>query len=154
MVRMVWDGRDFESKPRPDLINLHSGHVDAALELAELTHMGPFGRRTLEVGDYLGIFDGPRLISMAGERFYSEPFREISGVCTHPDYQGQGFAKRLVVELLRRQLARDEIPFLHVMAENTVAREFYRRLGFRDYQDIPLRVISKAEQCSDLRQVD
>ena len=44
--------------------------------------------------------------------------REISGVCTHPEFQGRGLARRLVAELVRRELGRDQTPFLHVLRAN------------------------------------
>jgi predicted GNAT family acetyltransferase len=68
--------------------------------------------------------------------------REISGVCTHPDFQGQGYARRLMIKLVCRQLQRGETPFLHVMRDNTGARELYRRLGFVDYRESVVRVVS------------
>ena len=48
------------------------------------------------MGQYLGIFDGDRLVAMAGERMTLAGFVEVSAVCTHPDYRGRGYAKQLV----------------------------------------------------------
>jgi predicted GNAT family acetyltransferase len=112
------------------------------LALAELTHPGPFGLRTLELGDYFGCFEGERLIAMAGERSCAAGLREVSGVCTHPDFQGRGLARRLTAKLIRRQMLRGETPFLHVMSANAAARELYRRMGFRDYRESVVRVIA------------
>jgi predicted GNAT family acetyltransferase len=70
--------------------------------------------------------------------------REISGVCAHPDYHGRGLARRLVRKLVRAELARDERPFLHVMRDNANARRLYERLGFHDYREVAVRVVSKA----------
>jgi len=36
-----------------------------------------------------------RLIAMAGERMKVDGFTELSGVCTHPDFRGQGLAGAL-----------------------------------------------------------
>jgi predicted GNAT family acetyltransferase len=69
--------------------------------------------------------------------------REISGVCTHPDFQGRGLAQRLVLKLVRRQMQRGEIPFLHVMRENARARALYERMGFRNYRESVVRVITR-----------
>lgn len=93
----------------------------AALELATLTHPGPFGPRTLEPGEYFGPFAGPRLIAMAGERMQAGSFREISGVCTDPEFQGRDHARRLMVKPIRRQLLRGQTPFLPVMRDNVAA---------------------------------
>ena len=89
------------------------------LALALLTKPGPFGPRTIELGEYFGYFDdGDRLIAMAGERMAAAGLHEISGVCTHPEHQGRGLARRLMLKLIRRQLLRGETPFLHVMRAN------------------------------------
>jgi predicted GNAT family acetyltransferase len=98
--------------------------------------------RTIEMGAYFGCFDGGRLVAMAGERTTAGPYREISGVCTHPDHQGRGHAKRLMQKVIQRQLARGEIPFLHVMSANQAAHDFYLRMGFRDYGETVVRVVT------------
>ena len=69
--------------------------------------------------------------------------REISGVCTHPDFQGRGFARRLMSKLIRRQMQRQETPFLHVMRANRTAHGLYERMGFRDYRESVVRVVSR-----------
>jgi predicted GNAT family acetyltransferase len=68
--------------------------------------------------------------------------REVSGVCTHPHFQGRGLARRLVTKLIARQVARGETPFLHVMRENAAAHALYERMGFRDYRETVVRVVS------------
>jgi predicted GNAT family acetyltransferase len=79
---------------------------------------------------------------MAGERLYAGTLREVSGVCTHPDFQGRGLARRLMIVLLRRQIARGEKPFLHVMRDNVGAHGLYQRMGFRDWRECAVRVLS------------
>jgi predicted GNAT family acetyltransferase len=114
------------------------------LDLVALTQPGPFGPRTIELGEYFGCFDGPRLVAMAGERMFAGSFREVSGVCTHPDFQGRGLARRLMHKLIRRELQRDEIPFLHVMKANAGAQQMYQRMGFRVHQEQLVRVLSRS----------
>ena len=125
-----------------EAIPLGPQHAPQALELATLTNPGPFGPRTIELGDYFGFFEGERLVAMAGERMHAGPLREVSGVCTHPDHQGKGYARRLMNKVIMHQLRRQQIPFLHVMSSNERARELYQRLGFRDYRETVVRVIS------------
>jgi ribosomal protein S18 acetylase RimI-like enzyme len=143
MVRMAWQG----DAPQPDAslaaVPLGRSHVEAAMELAALTKPGPFGPRTLEMGDYVGVFDDGRLVAMAGERTRTADAREVSGVCTHPDFQGRGLARRLMELLIARQLARGERPFLHVMSANTGARGLYERMGFRTDAECVVRVIAR-----------
>lgn len=144
MFRMVWDGSPPERDDAPDAVPLDPArHAVQALELATLTHPGPFGPRTLELGDYFGLFEGPRLVAMAGERMLAGTLREISGVCTDPEFQGRGHARRLMGKLIRRQLQRGDTPFLHVMRDNVAAHLFYRRLGFRDVKEPTVRVVSR-----------
>jgi len=118
--------------------------VAQMVALAERMRPGPFAARTHELGCYYGVFDGGRLVAMAGERMAAGPFREISGVCTHPDFQGRGHARRLVARLVREEIARGETPILHVMKDNAPARRVYERMGFRHHQDVQIRVVSRA----------
>jgi GNAT superfamily N-acetyltransferase len=127
---------------RLEAIRLDATHAEAALELVGLTHPGPFAARTPELGEYYGLFDGDRLIAMAGERMHAAPLREISGVCTHPHYQGRGLARQLMNKVIRLQLARGQWPFLHVMSANAGARKLYETMGFRHHQQLPVRVIT------------
>jgi len=143
MFRMVWAGIAPAMDEAAEAVQLDQQHAAAALELATLTRPGPFGPRTIELGDYFGCFVGPRLVAMAGERMHAGGFREISGVCTHPDFQGQGFARRLMVKLIGRQTKRGETPFLHVMRDNVWAHRLYKRMGFRNYSEPAVRVISR-----------
>ena len=143
MFKMIWEAAIPEDNAAPDAVPLGPEHAAQALALAELTRPGPFGLRTIELGDYFGVFDGERLIAMAGERMHAGALREISGVCTHPDHQGRGLARRLMLKLIRRQMQRHETPFLHVMSSNVGARQLYERMGFRNYKESVVRVVSR-----------
>ena len=143
LFKMAWAGPMPEDDATLAAIPLGPAHVPQAMALAALTKPGPFGPRTLELGDYFGCFDDGRLVAMAGERLHSGPWREISGVCTHPDFQGRGLARRLLNLLLRRQLQRGETPFLHVARENEGAHQLYRRMGFRDHLESVVRVVAR-----------
>lgn len=125
------------------IVRLGGAHVALAMALAERTRPGPFGPRTIELGDYFGIFDGCELVAMAGERMEAGAFREISGVCTDPAYQGRGFARALVAHLARRQRGRGQRSFLHVMAANAGARSLYESLGFECRREIHVRVVTR-----------
>ncbi len=142
MFRMVWSAPTPDADAAPDAIALRPEHAGQALELATLCRPGPFGPRTIELGEYFGYFDGERLVAMAGERMQAAGLREISGVCTHPDYQGRGLARKLMAKLVHRQMARDETPFLHVMRANDAAHQLYLRMGFEDYLESVVRVVS------------
>ena len=80
---------------------------------------------------------------MAGERMCAGDLHEVSGICTHPDFQGRGLARKLTLKLVRRQMQRGKTPFLHVMSHNTPARALYEKLGFRNYCETVVRVVQK-----------
>jgi ribosomal protein S18 acetylase RimI-like enzyme len=105
--------------------------VPEMVALAELTKPGPFGTRTRELGQYLGIRQNKRLVAMAGERLHLPGFTEVSAVCTHPEFQGRGYARELMSILMRKIMQRGETPILHVRQENVSAIHLYEKLGFR-----------------------
>lgn len=142
MFRMVWDAGAPPLDEAREAIALGPEHAPQALELAAVTRPGPFGLRTIELGEYFGCFAGERLVAMAGERMHAGSLREISGVCTHPDFQGRGLAGRLMRKIIRRQMQREQTPFLHVMRDNASARQLYERMGFRNYCETVVRVIA------------
>lgn len=104
--------------------------VPAMLVLTALTKPGPFLSETINFGNYIGIYDNEKLISMAGERLHPENFTEISAVCTDPDYLGKGYAAHLMTEAAERIIENGRTPFLHVRKDNTRAISMYERLGF------------------------
>lgn len=144
MFKMIWDARAPGEDAAPDAVRLRPEHAAQAVELAKLTNPGPFGIRTPELGEYFGYFDGGRLIAMAGERMCAGDLHEVSGICTHPDFQGRGLARKLTLKLVLRQLRRGKRPFLHVMSHNAPARVLYAKMGFRDYRETVVRVVSRA----------
>ncbi|HYF20959.1 MAG TPA: GNAT family N-acetyltransferase, partial [Ramlibacter sp.] len=77
------------------------------------------------------------------ERLQAGVLREVSAVCTDPGQQGRGLAGELVRAVVRGQLARGEVPFLHVMAANTGAIALYRKLGFETVRTVPVRVVAR-----------
>src|SRR6266446_3025164 len=66
LLQMVYDGRE-TSTSEVEMEELNEANVSEMFELAELTKPGPFGRRTHEMGTYLGIRSGGRIVAMTGE---------------------------------------------------------------------------------------
>lgn len=108
------------------------GEADAAdmLALATLTVPGPFFEKTHQLGDFIGVKQDGRLVAMAGERMRPSGFTEVSGVCTHPDHRGHGYASALMRVVTQRILERGEQAFLHVYAAHTATIALYETLGF------------------------
>ncbi len=142
MELMVWAGGT-PVEEAIEAVPLGTAHADQMVELAKLTKPGPFGPRNLELGGYLGCFEQDRLVAMAGERMRAGHWREVSAICTHPDWQGRGLARRLVQRIVAAQLRRGEMPFLHVMSANEGAVRLYKQLGFAMHRTCAVRVVGK-----------
>jgi ribosomal protein S18 acetylase RimI-like enzyme len=143
MFKMIWDAPAPDEDAAPDAVMLKPEHASQALQLARLTNPGPFGIRTPELGDFFGYFEDGRLIAMAGERTEAPGLREVSGICTHPEFQGRGLARKLTLKLIRRHMQRGLRTYLHVMGNNTNARQLYAKMGFRDHLETTVRVIRR-----------
>ncbi len=111
--------------------------------LVALTKPGPFAERTHELGDFVGVKLGDRVVAMTGERMKPHGFTEVSGVCTLPEYRGRGYAGALIHAVAARILARGEVPFLHVSATNAGAIAVYRSLGFTVRHTLQLTVLTR-----------
>nr|WP_243408016.1 GNAT family N-acetyltransferase [Frankia canadensis] len=122
---------DLIAAPDGEAVRLGPDDVEDILALIERTRPGPFQARTIELGTYLGIRRGGRLVAMAGERLHPPGWTEISAVCTDPAVRGQGLATRLVRAVAAGIRERGETPFLHTAADNTGAIRLYEHLGFR-----------------------
>ena len=142
-LQMVFEGEVPADFADEELLPLTEQHVPQMLELTQLTNPGPFIERTIEFGHYRGIFDGDKLVAMAGQRLNPTPYAEISAVCTHPDYLGRGYAGKLLLNQAQRIKAASEIPFLHVKSENERAINVYEKLGFVTRKEMSFYVLRK-----------
>jgi ribosomal protein S18 acetylase RimI-like enzyme len=129
----------------PPITELAASHLPDMLALTALVYPHYFRPRTPAMGRYLGIYDGPVLAAMAGERMGFNGYQEISAVCTHPDYTGRGYAQRLVAELSNSSFDAGRIPFLHVSNENARAKSLYERLGYVQRIDIALWAVKRLD---------
>ncbi len=118
-------------------------HIPQMLELTALTKPGPFLQRTIEFGNYFGIFINGRLAAMAGQRMHPLPYMEVSAVCTHPDFRGKGYAKALMLHVMKIILDNSFIPFLHVLTSNTSAFKLYESIGYRTRKELFVDMIQR-----------
>jgi GNAT superfamily N-acetyltransferase len=128
-VRMV--AEEVAAAPAREAVRLTTADVPEMLDLVARTEPGPFRKRTIELGTYLGIRREGRLVAMAGERLRPPGWTEISAVCTDEDYRGQGLATTLVLALVHEIRGRGEQALLHASAANKTAVRLYERMGFR-----------------------
>jgi ribosomal protein S18 acetylase RimI-like enzyme len=112
------------------IIELREADAPAMQELAKRADPGPFAPRTRELGTYLGIHDGERLVAMAGERLRLPGWIEISAVAVDKEYRGRGFGRALSGALVARIRAAGQMPFLHVYPDNKAAFALYKAMGF------------------------
>ena len=122
------------------------GDADAAemLALATMTEPGPFFAETHCMGHFIGVRDNGRLVAMAGQRMRVPGFIEVSGVCTHPDHRGRGYAGKLMRVLIDRIIADGDAAFLHVYPDNEGAIGLYETLGFRFRARMSFTTLSRA----------
>jgi predicted GNAT family acetyltransferase len=109
---------------------LTTDDVPEMLELVKRTEPGPFEVRTIELGTFVGIRDGGKLVAMAGERIRPLGYTEVSGVCTDTDYRGRGLAGTLVRAVVANIAAAGNVAILHTRADNVGAIRLYEQLGF------------------------
>ena len=124
-----------------DLELLTDADAPEMLALALLTEPGPFLPRTHRMGRFLGIRRQGRIAAMAGERMRFAGHTEVSGVCTHPDFRGQGLARRLSAAVTAAIQQRGDQAFLHAWTTNTPAITLYRSLGFELRADVQVAVL-------------
>ena len=119
------------------IVPLSESNRADVLALTALVYPHYFRARTMELGRYFGIYREGRLAAMIGERLGTDRHQEISAVCTHPDFVGQGHARRLLAWLSNDVLARGRLPFLHVSRDNDRAMRLYEQNGYQLRRTIP-----------------
>lgn len=129
----------------PEMIELGETHRADVLELTALVYPHYFRQRTMDMGRYFGIYQEGRLAAMIGERMGTETARELSAICTHPDFLGRGYARRLTAMLTNDTLARGALPFLHVSYENPRAKSLYDQMGYRVRRDVAFSSLRRSQ---------
>jgi len=114
----------------PEVVELSEAQRPDVLALTALVYPHYFRPRTMELGRYFGIYQDGRLAAIIGERLGTDAEQEISAVCTHPDFTGRGYARRLLALLSNDNLERGRTPFLHVSQQNHRAMRLYEQVGY------------------------
>jgi ribosomal protein S18 acetylase RimI-like enzyme len=129
----------------PDVIELSAAHRADVLALTTLVYPHYFRQRTMEMGRYFGIYQDGHLAAMIGERLGTDHHQEMSAICTHPDFNGRGYARRLTALLTNDTLAHGRLPFLHVSYENPRALRLYEQLGYTLRSDVGFWSLRRAQ---------
>jgi len=145
VTQMVYEHpvNTFTTKNSALIVPLSEEHVPQMIELTTLTRPGPFLQQTIRFKNYFGIFIEDRLAAMTGQRMHPKPYMEVSAVCTHPDFRGLGYAKALMLHVMKIILDNSFTPFLHVLSNNINAIELYKTIGFRTREQIFVDVIRR-----------
>jgi len=142
LVQMVWDGGDVPPEHDPRIVPLGESDATEMAELAHATEPGPWSTRTHRYGAFYGIRVDGRLAAMAGERLLLPGLAEVSGVCTWPEFRGQGLAAALVRKVIHGFQLRGDRPFLHCYGDNTGAIHLYEKMGFHLRRRMSLLVLA------------
>ena len=145
VTQMVYEHsvNTFTTKNSSFIVPLTEEQVPQMLELTALTRPGPFLQQTIRFKNYFGIFIEGRLAAMSGQRMHPLPYMEVSAVCTHPDFRGMGYAKTLMLHVMKLILDDSFTPFLHVLSNNSNAIELYKTIGFKTRKQIFVDVIRR-----------
>ena len=125
----------------PRVLEMTDDDVDDMLALVAATEPGPFERRTIELGRYIGVREDGALVALAGQRMQLDDHVEISAVCTDPAVRGQRLASVLMADLIASVEAGGQEPILHVRQDNTNAIALYERLGFVVHRPFMARAV-------------
>lgn len=124
------------------IIKIKKEHANDLFNLVNLVQPGYFRKRTLQLGNYYGIYKNNQLVAVTGERMKMDNFTELSAIVTHPEHTGKGYAKQLIAYTSKKIFSENKTPYLHVAEDNTGAIKLYEKLGFSTRKKISFWNIS------------
>ncbi len=134
-------------QPKGNIQLLAHAEAPDMVALTDLAFPGFFRPRTCEMGAYYGIRSASgQLIAMGGERLKPTGYSELSGVCTHPDHRGNGYAANILWRLVHNHRREGVASWLHVTSTNANAIELYRRMGFVASRTVTVTRIGLSER--------
>ncbi|MBN2028660.1 GNAT family N-acetyltransferase [bacterium] len=91
-----------------------------------------FDPRMLETGQYFGIREKNRLVSIAGIHVYSPQYRvaALGNIATRPAYRNRGYGRRVTTKLCRSLTDQGIEIGLNVRTDNRAAISCYEKIGF------------------------
>lgn len=149
-VQMV-ASRSLQPKICHEAVRLYGVDATEMEALAALAKPGPFEALTHLLGRFWGIRRGNQLIAMAGERLRQPGYTEISAVSVRPESRGRGLGTALVRNAAAHIVARGDVPYLHVLANNTGAIRIYESVGFHIRTDMIVTKLSAMTESPKIR---
>jgi ribosomal protein S18 acetylase RimI-like enzyme len=117
----------------PGVEQLTEADLDAVLSFYEQSYPGNwFDERMLKTGQYFGLRQNGRLVSVAGVHVYSRRFRvgALGNIATGPAWRNRGYGKRVTARVCQALLEHVDHIGLNVKADNGAALRCYESLGF------------------------
>lgn len=145
MLLQLVAANPFERIEDPRIEAMGEEDAEEMLALATLTKPGPFTLGAQKLGKFWGIRIEGRLVAMAGQRMRQPGFTELSGVCTHPDFQGKGLGKTMLRFVAGEIFAAGDTPYLHAYSSNVGAVALYRAMGFAPRCEMNFRMVKRTE---------
>ena len=142
LVQMIAE-RPYERISDSRLQPLTSDDAEEMLALATLTKPGPFTLRAQSLGTFWGVRIDGRLVAMAGQRLRHPGFGELSGLCTHLDFQGRGLGTLLFRFVAGEIASTGDTAYLHAYAANISAISLYETQGFALRSEMNMRVVKR-----------
>ena len=141
-LQMMLPGDVVVPDTETEIVKLSDANAGEMVALTTLAFPGFFRQRTCEMGSYYGVRSrSGELIAMGGERLKLEGFTEISAVCTHPAFRGQGLAAAIIWQVVREHRKEGVVSWLHVASANRRAQELYLRMGFEEVRRVTLHQV-------------
>jgi len=128
--------------PTGDIVRLSNSDAPEMVALTNRAFPGFFRNKTHEMGSYYGVRVDGELVAMGGERLRLPGYPEISGVCTHPEYRGQGLATNIIWQLASDHRRDGNVSWLQVAAANKNAIDLYVKMGFKAVRQVMLHRVS------------
>jgi GNAT superfamily N-acetyltransferase len=130
-----------------DIVSLRTKkHMDDLSTLINLVQPGFFRKRTFDLGAYFGVYKNNTLVAAAGERMKMKKYTEVSGIVTHPNFVGNGYASQLIKHTTDTIFKENKTPYLHVSKANKRASSIYFNLGFITRREISFWSLNKLKK--------
>lgn len=142
-VQMLYNGEIPDAEGLEECKRVREEDIPALLELTAIVYPNYFRAGTVSLGPYFAVWRDGKVAAMAGTRLSFPGYRELSTVCTHPDYRGQGLARKLSIRVIQEIMRNGEKPFLHTESDNSSAQKLYQSIGFTETHRLPITVVTR-----------
>ncbi len=129
-LQMVVEPETLRPREHPNVRRLRPDDLPEMAELATLGGLVAWSPEAISHGPAFGAFVDDRLVAMAATRFATPDVVEIGNIVTHPAYRRRGFASGCTSALSQACFRLASRVYLMVMANNQIAFDSYRALGF------------------------